>query len=64
MMDRQEIESRIIELLRNGPMLQKHIVDAFALDLYTDVARVVRDLDERGLVTREKAGNSKLVTLK
>ena len=60
-MSREEIERRIVALLQNGPMLQKDIVDALPMELYIDVGRVVRDMDARGLVRREKRGNSKLV---
>lgn len=57
------IESRIIELLRAGPMRQTEIVDAFPFDMYLIVGKVVRDMDRRGLITREKAGRSYLVSL-
>ena len=59
-----EIERRIVELLRGGPMRQVDIVDAFPGELYVDVGRVVRDMDARGVVMREKCGQTKRVWLK
>ena len=59
----EEIERRITALLQVAPMLQKDIVDALPMELYIDVGRVIRDMDARGLVQREKSGNSKMVTL-
>lgn len=63
-MDNRLIKTRIIELLRTGPMRQVDIVDAFSLDLYIDIGAAIRELDRRGLITREKSGNSYIVRLK
>ena len=63
-MDKQEIEAHITSMLQAGGMKQTEIVDAFPLDHYIDVGRVLRDMDSRGLVQREKLGNTKMVTLK
>lgn len=63
-MDKQEIETRITSLLRTSGMKQTEIVDAFPLEQYIDVGRVLRDMDTRGLVQREKLGSTKMVTLK
>lgn len=58
------IETRILELLRVSPMRQVDIVDAFPMTVYMDVGRAVRDLDRRGLITREKSGTTYIVRLK
>lgn len=57
-----EVEARIIELLHAGPMTQADIVDAFPLDHYYLPPLVLRDMEKRGLVTREKYRNTKMVT--
>ena len=62
-MPHDEIERRILALLRTAPMRQVDIVDAFPGELYIDVGRVVRDMDARGLVARDKCGQTKMVRL-
>lgn len=62
-MTNEAVEQQIVALLRSGPMKQVDIVDAFPLDMYMVVAKVVRDMDARGIVVREKCGSTKMVTL-
>lgn len=63
-MDKQEMETRITSMLQAGGMKQTDIVDAFPMDQYIDVGHVLRDMEKRGLVQREKLGSTKMVTLK
>lgn len=59
-----DIEKRILELLLSGPIRQVDIVDAFPLDAYLAVGRTIRDMAARGLIDREKAGATYIVTRK
>lgn len=62
-MTNAEIEQRIIDLLLNGPMRQCDIVNALPMDLYIQVGRVIRDMDNRGVVRRELCCPTKMVEL-
>ena len=59
-----DLEPQILALLRSGPMLQKDIVAALPMNRYLDVGPTVRDMEVRGIVTREKRHPTYLVTLK
>ena len=59
-----DLEQPILSLLRTGPMLQKDIVAALPMDRYVDVGPAMRDLERRGIVTREKRGSTYMVVLR
>lgn len=58
-----EIERNILAILRDGPMRQCEIADRLPLELYIQVGYVMRDMAARGVITREKAGPTYIVSL-
>lgn len=61
---RAEVEARVLTLLRAGPVRQCDISDHVPQTYYSDIGYVMRDLDARGIVTREKSGGTYVVRLR
>ena len=61
--EKKDIERCIIALLWAGPVLQKDIVAALPAKLYLVVGKVIRDMDARGLIRREKHKHTNIVAL-
>ena len=59
-----DLEQQILVLLRTGPMFQKDIMAALPMDRYMDVGPTVRDMEARGIVSRERRPPTYWVTLK
>ncbi|NJE55700.1 MarR family transcriptional regulator, partial [Thermococcus sp. 21S9] len=56
-------EEKIIELLKNGPVLQSELVKRLGVSK-AKVSLLLKDMEKKGLIERVKEGRSYLVKLK
>lgn len=61
--DSEATEQQIISLLQDGPMLQKDIISALPTRIYMQAGNLIRDMERRGVIHREKYSSTRLVTL-
>lgn len=59
---RKDIEKKIFELLENGETLQSNIYKALSVSK-SRVSEVLKDLEERNVISRQKIGKNYLVSL-
>ena len=59
---RKDIEKKIVELLENGETLQSNIYKALSVSK-SRVSEVLKDLEERNVISRQKIGKNYLVSL-